>query len=183
MEPIPDQLAADDVMAAARVVLGQVSSIRSELQRLSAVLLQQSATIAEALEQLADASSAAAPPGLTSLQPAPALPSSELAAADADDAQPAPPGEFPAPAVPAFADSQLTLACAASELTESAPGPPGPGVAMLEDARLVALDMALGGATREEIESELEARFELPDRAALIEDVLRAIGRRGDGAL
>jgi hypothetical protein len=55
------------------------------------------------------------------------------------------------------------------------PDPPDRAAATRADARLVALDMALGGSSREEIDRELAARFDLAARAALIDEVLAAI--------
>jgi hypothetical protein len=53
--------------------------------------------------------------------------------------------------------------------------PPDRAAATRADARLVALDMALGGSSREDIDRELAARFDLAARAALIDEVLAAI--------
>jgi hypothetical protein len=44
-------------------------------------------------------------------------------------------------------------------------------------ARLVAMKMALDGATREAIEAELERTYTLPDRGALLDDVLARVGK------
>jgi hypothetical protein len=44
-------------------------------------------------------------------------------------------------------------------------------------ARLVALNMALEGASRDEIDAKLAADYELEDRGKLVEDVLAAAGK------
>lgn len=46
---------------------------------------------------------------------------------------------------------------------------------VVEDARLVALQMLLEGRSREEVDSYLAEHFELPDRAALVEEVAAAV--------
>ncbi|GAC1438776.1 MAG: hypothetical protein NVSMB51_15310 [Solirubrobacteraceae bacterium] len=53
---------------------------------------------------------------------------------------------------------------------------PGNGSQAAEDARLVALDMALDGTSRAEIDAYLAAHFELEDRAKLLDEVLAAVG-------
>jgi hypothetical protein len=46
----------------------------------------------------------------------------------------------------------------------------------VEGARLVALDMALSGKSREEADQFLSEHYELPDRAALLDDVYASAG-------
>jgi hypothetical protein len=48
--------------------------------------------------------------------------------------------------------------------------------ATLDSARLVALDMALGGHSRDAIDQYLAAHFQITDRAALVEEVMAAAG-------
>jgi len=66
-------------------------------------------------------------------------------------AQPAPAAEPPAPAPAAVSDADT------------------------ESARLVALNMALDGASREDVDRYLSENFELPDRQALLDDVYASI--------
>jgi cell division septum initiation protein DivIVA len=48
----------------------------------------------------------------------------------------------------------------------------------LEGARLVALNMALDGADRDEVDRYLRDNYELADRAALLDEVYESVGRR-----
>jgi DivIVA domain-containing protein len=47
---------------------------------------------------------------------------------------------------------------------------------VVEDARLVALQMLLEGSSRDEVDGYLATHFELPDRARLLDDVVAAVG-------
>jgi DivIVA domain-containing protein len=47
---------------------------------------------------------------------------------------------------------------------------------IVEDARLVALQMLLEGRSRDEVDGYLAKHFELPDRARLLDDVVAAVG-------
>jgi hypothetical protein len=47
---------------------------------------------------------------------------------------------------------------------------------VVEDARLVALQMLLEGSSRDEVDGYLAKHFELPDRAGLLDDVVAAVG-------
>ena len=60
-----------------------------------------------------------------------------------------------------------------------APAEPAPTAARSDDeaaARIVALELALAGTPREEAERRLAADYELPDRAALLDEVYAAAG-------
>jgi hypothetical protein len=52
----------------------------------------------------------------------------------------------------------------------------GSGGSDVEGARLVALNMALNGQPRDEADRYLAENFDLPDRAALLDDVYEAVG-------
>jgi hypothetical protein len=52
---------------------------------------------------------------------------------------------------------------------------PGGGESPSDGARLIALNMALNGAPREEVDRYLEENFELADRGTLIDEVYAAI--------
>jgi hypothetical protein len=62
------------------------------------------------------------------------------------------------------------------------PSPPRPNRASAPKngdsaaARIVALDMALSGTSREETDRYLAANYDLPDRAALLDEVYAAAG-------
>jgi ABC-type transporter Mla subunit MlaD len=62
------------------------------------------------------------------------------------------------------------------------PEPAADGAA-LETARLVAIEMAVAGRTREEVEAHLLSAYELPDTAALMADVFGESPRRRAGSL
>jgi DivIVA domain-containing protein len=67
----------------------------------------------------------------------------------------------------------------AAEPASTAPDPPAPSAPKNGDsaaARIVALDMALSGTSREETDRYLAANYDLPDRAALLDEVYAAAG-------
>ncbi len=59
---------------------------------------------------------------------------------------------------------------------EPEPVPTAGGDAELESARLVALNMALDGASRDEVDQYLGENFGLSNRKALLDDVYASIG-------
>lgn len=69
-------------------------------------------------------------------------------------------------------DPQPTEGAAANGAGEGRPGRSADAGA----ARLVAMNMALAGSTREEIEAALAAEYELEDQAKLVDDVLARVG-------
>jgi hypothetical protein len=62
-------------------------------------------------------------------------------------------------------------------VTEAAPeaAPPAGGGEDAEGARLVALNMALNGTSREETDRYLAENFDLADRAALLDEVYATV--------
>ena len=83
---------------------------------------------------------------------------------------------FPAtePAAPPTAEE--------AQLEEPAPLPEEPAPPRSTDlgaARLLALNMALNGMERDELDRQLAERFDLPDRAALLDDVYQRRPLRG----
>jgi ElaB/YqjD/DUF883 family membrane-anchored ribosome-binding protein len=83
-----------------------------------------------------------------------------LSPAAPPEPEPAPPEPEPEPAPP-----------------EPAPtAPAGDDDADIESARLVALNMALDGASREEVDRYLREHFTLSDREALLDDVYASVG-------
>jgi DivIVA domain-containing protein len=83
-----------------------------------------------------------------------------LAAAEAPAAEPAAPPAAAAPPEPAAPPA------------EAAPAKNGDAAA----ARIVALDMALSGSSREDTDQYLADHYDLPDRAALLDEVYAAAG-------
>jgi hypothetical protein len=57
----------------------------------------------------------------------------------------------------------------------SSPESPGQTTDDIEGARLIALNMALNGTPRDEVDRYLAENFELADRAALIEEVYASV--------
>jgi len=97
---------------------------------------------------------------------------------------PPPPPEpaQPPPAAPPPAEPAQPAAAAAPPASEPQTPPTGaPAADAAADdtqaARLVAMKMALDGATREAIEAELERSYTLPDRGALLDDVLARVAK------
>jgi len=91
-------------------------------------------------------------------------------------APPEPPPQPPPPPSPTAAEP------AAAPEPEPEPAPAGtaaaePAADDTQAARLVAMKMALDGATREAIEAELERNYTLPDRGTLLDDVLARVGK------
>jgi peptidoglycan DL-endopeptidase CwlO len=105
--------------------------------------------------------------------PAPASPQSP------EHQQPPPP---PSPTTAEPAAPPTSPAEPASAASEPKPPPTGTPAAeaAVDDtqaARLVAMKMALDGATREAIEAELERSYTLPDRGGLLDDVLARVAK------
>lgn len=107
------------------------------------------------------AASAQSPADPDALVPDPNAPSA-AATRERSSSAPAPSPADPAPAVPSAADDAATEQPAADASEES--------------ARLVALDMALSGTPREETDRYLAEHFDLPDRAALLDEVYATVG-------
>jgi hypothetical protein len=83
---------------------------------------------------------------------------------------PAPPAARPSPPAPTPPEPEAAVA------DEPEPAPP----ASEDDsqaARLVAMKMALDGASREEIDAELEGSYTLADRDALLDEILAKAGK------
>jgi len=81
----------------------------------------------------------------------------------------------PAPEPPAASDPEAPAAAPES----AGPEPPAQSAPRNGDsaaARIVALDMALSGTSREDTDRYLAANYDLPDRAALLDEVYAAAG-------
>jgi DivIVA domain-containing protein len=95
------------------------------------------------------------------------------------EAAPSPPSGPPAPEA-AAAPSQAPVAQAASVVPEESPAAPAPDPTKTQDnegARLIALNMALDGAPREETARYLAENFTLQDRESLLDEVYASVGR------
>ncbi len=97
---------------------------------------------------------------------------------------PAPRAVAPAPAPSAAVDPELRAAPDPEppSLAPAPPAGPAPPTASAPKngdsaaARIVALDMALSGTSREDTDRYLAANYDLPDRAALLDEVYAAAG-------
>ena len=93
---------------------------------------------------------------------------------------PAPPAPEPRAVAPPPEPSAASDPEAPAAAPESAgPEPPAPSAPRNGDsaaARIVALDMALSGTSREDTDRYLAANYDLPDRAALLDEVYAAAG-------
>jgi hypothetical protein len=96
-------------------------------------------------------------------------------AASASAPEPAPPpAPPPAPAPEEAAESAVSEPIMAAPPAPSAPAEPAtpPAADDTQAARLVAMKMALDGASREEIVAELERSYSLADGDALVDEIL-----------
>jgi DivIVA domain-containing protein len=114
------------------------------------------------LQAGADALSSAR--GAAAAEPQAAAPTQEAAVA-------------PAPAAASAPDA----AAAPEPVAAAAPAAPGPAAPAAKNgdsaaARIVALDMALSGTSREDTDRYLADNYDLPDRAALLDEVYAAAG-------
>jgi DivIVA domain-containing protein len=104
------------------------------------------------------------------------------ALSSARGAAPAAPTPTPPPAEPMPAEPRAVAST--PEPPAAAPGPPAPEPAATPErkngdsaaARIVALDMALSGTSREDTDRYLAENYDLPDRAALLDEVYAAAG-------
>jgi DivIVA domain-containing protein len=117
----------------------------------------------------ADGAAAPAAPAAPAAQPEAAAPPQAAAAPEA--AAPATPAAAPEPAAPATPAAAPEPAAVATPA--AAPAPKNGDSAA---ARIVALDMALSGTSREDTDRYLAENYDLPDRAALLDEVYAAAG-------
>ena len=177
----PGASAADHaLLAAGRLLLDQISALRVELRNVSASLRDQGLAISETLDRLLDLDDAPGPPS-------PEPPAASGSGADPVGSEAPRPPVDPRPALGPEGTATGVPPPPREEAVAPAPPPP-PGVpgdaapaaevdpSTVADARLVALDMALGGSDRDEIGRELGRRFGLPEPFALADQVLAALG-------
>jgi DivIVA domain-containing protein len=129
-------------------------TLRTGVNRMNADLAQLYTNMGE-LYASAGAELGGTPPAAPATAPAPA-PAAVAAPAPAAAVEPAP---APAPA--------------------AAPAPAGDGDGDVEGARLIALNMALNGQSREQTDRYLAENFDLVDRDALLDEVYSSIGGSG----
>ena len=136
-------------------MLSKLDELESELGRLLAALRASGERLTAGLEQLqtdvAGATPAAAPSRPASPSAADATPARPSSPPASDASAPAPAAADPAPVAPLSTDDS--------------------------GARLIALNMALSGSSREETAAYLAEHFELADPAALLDDVYARAGR------
>ena len=77
-------------------------------------------------------------------------------------------------AAPAASDPEAPAAAPESAAPDT-PAPSAPKNGDSAAARIVALDMALSGTSREETDRYLAANYDLPDRAALLDEVYASV--------
>jgi DivIVA domain-containing protein len=102
-----------------------------------------------------------------------APPEPEPDAGPVEDA-PAEPAQRPAPPVPAAPEPEPAPAPAATATATATPAAEDGGD--VEGARLIALNMALNGQSREETDRYLAENFELDDREGLLDEVYARVG-------
>jgi len=162
------QSARDEVAAAREEAAAArehaAAQARGELER----LLDSLASIRRRAEELeADLAAIRGPAGTGDDEVA------ARAAEPAIGAVPAEPATGPGAAEPATGAGSPP----AEEAPTGAPAPEteGPGDADVEGARLIALNMALNGSSREEVDRHLAENFSLSDRGALIDEVFASV--------
>jgi DivIVA domain-containing protein len=160
---------------AARELLAKLDRLQGELDRLLGGLKSSAESLTGSLDELSrdvgtlggGAPAAPAPAAGEPTQPAPAA------------AEPTQPPE-PAPAAAEPTQPPEPAPAAAEPTQPPEPAPAAANGARSDDeagARLVALNMALEGAPRDETLRYLAEHFELPDLDALLDDVYTSAGR------
>jgi hypothetical protein len=149
---------------------GEVGALMESLRSGSGRLSGDLAAIEKGMGELYDASSGRGVTGTTAGEPAattakpPARPPAE---------EPAPAPAAPQPASPAATPAPVEPAPVEPAPVEAAPAAPVSGD--VDGARLIALNMALNGESREDTERYLAENFQLADRGKLVDEVYAAI--------
>jgi hypothetical protein len=138
---------------------GEVGALLESLRASAAQLTGDLAAVERGMGELYDAASGRGTAARTQPEP-----------------QPLTPGSEEAPAVtPAVAKTAPAPARAAAAPAPGEPEQPAAGGEDLDGARLIALNMALNGESREDTERYLAENFQLSDRAKLLDEVYAAI--------
>ncbi|HUA12727.1 MAG TPA: DivIVA domain-containing protein [Solirubrobacteraceae bacterium] len=166
--------AAEALLTSVDTMDGEIGALLGQLrggaQRISAQLERATGSVGELHGSLIAAAPAAALPAPAPPQIAPAIPAA-AAPAIAPAAQPA-----PAPAEPRPPEAPVAAEPAASEPAPSEAASVGAsGGADIDKARLVAVNMALGGASPEETARHLADVYGVGDADGLVADVYAAI--------
>lgn len=160
------------VVNVAQALVAHVETIEAELAALFADLRVHGQVIGEAMTALELV--VAEPPPSPSPSPSPSRSRSRSRSSRSPSARS--PGQSP-PTVPVAlgAPDVESSESTARKLSEAPSAEPQtPAAADRDAARLVALDMALSGDSRAEIDSYLADHFALTDRSALVDEVLAA---------
>jgi DivIVA domain-containing protein len=156
--------AADTLRARIEQMERDIVQVGIDLRTNAERLYRDLAELQAGVSELSGAAPWAAAPVSPASEPAPAEPApatpAEPAPAPATPAEPAPDAAAPSPAEP----------------EPAAPGPSSSGNGDAAAARIVALDMALSGRPREETDRYLAENYDVPDRAALLDEVYAAAG-------
>ena len=147
-----------------------IESLRTGANRLNADL----ALLEGNLGELYEAAGGEAPRGgqAAAEQPAPAVQTAPAAPPQVDVAEEDEVGDEEPPA----AVAPPAPAAPAVEPAPAATGDNGGEGGDVEGARLIALNMALNGQSREETDRYLAENFDLPDRAGLLDEVYESVG-------
>jgi DivIVA domain-containing protein len=111
---------------------------------------------------------------LSGAAPSPTVPAAVAPAASAPESAAPEPAAEPAPAAPEPAEPPAAPPEPEPEAAQPARTAGGNGDAAA--ARIVALDMALSGTPREQTDRYLAEHYDVPDRAALLDEVYAAAG-------
>jgi hypothetical protein len=146
---------------------GEVGALMESLRAGAGRLSGDLAAVEKGMSELYDAASGRGAVAAPAAQEPPAA----TEAAEPTDAPPAAP--VPAKAAPAPAPTPAATATADPPAIDPQPGPTEGGD--LDGARLIALNMALNGESREGTDRYLAENFQLADRAKLVNEVYAAI--------
>jgi vacuolar-type H+-ATPase subunit H len=154
----------------------EAKRIRAETERVARERVERARAALDELGQALKPTSASAPsePEAAAPEEAPAEATPEPVA-DEPEQEPEPKGAEPAADSPSTDQLIAQLKGGAAEPTGASEGGGEKGEAGA--ARLVAMNMALEGASREEVEKRLAGEFEVDDREALLDDVFSRVGK------
>jgi hypothetical protein len=141
---------------------GEVGALLESLRASAAQLMGDLAAVERGMGELYDAAAGRGTAASTQQEPQALTPK-----ADSEDA----PEGTPAPAKTVPAAARAPAAAAAGESKQQ----PAAGGEDLDGARLIALNMALNGESREYTERYLAENFQLSDRVKLVDEVYAAI--------
>jgi hypothetical protein len=145
-----------------------IESLRGGATRLAQDLTAVKTGMGELYDSASGARASTPAPGLAEAEPEAAT---EPEGATEPEATPA-----PQPAATPTVQPESAPEASAPQAADGAQEPPAEGASGdLDGARLIALNMALNGESRAETDRYLAENFQLPDRAALVDEVYAAI--------